>query len=333
MDININNIITSISNKNNFLNCIIDYCKNFKSKNDTNIYLVGGIVRDSFIDKSITKNMDIDIAVDGDIDKFVNEISRDLSIDIQNKAHNFLNYKLITRDSNFSIDVAHTRKEKYSSKGDLPKWEKAGIIEDMYRRDITINAISVEITNNDLCLIDKLGGIKDIKNKTIKLIHDKSLEDDPTRIYRAIKYKTRLDFSFDLRTYDYLLKSFDELRNISNFRKYNEILKIINEDKPEKIATFINKNKKFLSIFPESFLEKIHFIDKDFWDNSSKEIKIFFSLFNNRDFVINEFLESLNFSKKEKKYINGLYELKDSPEKNLKNNYNKELLANLYHCL
>ena len=73
MDININNIITSISNKNNFLNCIIDYCKNFKSKNDTNIYLVGGIVRDSFIDKSITKNMDIDIAVDGDIDKFVNE--------------------------------------------------------------------------------------------------------------------------------------------------------------------------------------------------------------------------------------------------------------------
>ena len=85
------------------------------------------------------------------------------------KSHGFLNYKIQTES--FSLDIAHCRTEKYINPGELPKWNKSNIIEDLYRRDFTINALAIEILENNFNLIDPLKGIEDINNKIIKSIN------------------------------------------------------------------------------------------------------------------------------------------------------------------
>ena len=94
--------------------------------------------------------------------------------------------------------------------------------EDALRRDFTINAIALEIKLNKLDIIDPLNGIKDINNKIIRILHQDSFKDDPTRIYRAIKYKSRLGFKFDNETKMNLYDSIKHIQNISTYRKNNE---------------------------------------------------------------------------------------------------------------
>ena len=236
---------------------------------------------------------------------------------------------------NCSIDIAHTREEIYEKPGSLPKWEKSNINNDLLRRDITINAICIEILSSGLNIIDDLEGIKDIKNKKIRLLHNNSIIDDPTRLYRAIRYKSRFSFDFEEETKQLMESSIRDIKNISQFRKNNEIVKIINEENPEYILTCIQDNKIFLSLFPENFLNKLAYIDKDFWRKSELHTKIFFSLFDSNVKFVNDFISSLNYSKKEKKIINELFDLKNSIIKKtfVDDFVDKELISNIYHCL
>ena len=330
----LNKINTFIQTNNN-LSSIIDYCREYKSKKEINIYLVGGIIRDILLDTN-EKFIDIDIVIDGDIDHFSNEIANKSNFNIK-QIHNFPNYKL-SQNNGLQIDIAHTRKEKYQSSGSLPDWTKSTIKEDLYRRDFSINSIALEIKNDCFQIIDPINGIKDINNKIIKILHKNSFIDDPTRILRAIRYKARLQFNFDEQTKSLFYDSFDYLKNISLFRKNNEIIKLLNEPFIENFVSLMNNDKRIKLLFPNLFLNKINYINKNFWNESNTIEKLFFALFSVNENSRDDFLKSLNFPKNELEEILYFYKIKQRIEKNKILDPNEitlsnQFLSNLYHCL
>ena len=327
----INNFIQS----NNNLNHIIDYCKEYKSKNKFNVYLVGGIIRD-ILNESEANFYDLDLVIDGDIEQFVTKLSNDFKCEVK-KAYEFLNYKIVLNNQ-LEIDIAHSRKETYEDIGKLPKWCKSNILEDIKRRDFTINSIVLELTNGILQIIDPLEGVSDINNKIIRILHDNSFKDDPTRIYRALRYKSRFDFDFDSDTEILLSDSIKHIKYLSKYRKNNEILKFLNEPNISKILDLLNSNEFYKELVPENFLSKINFINKKFWVNSSVIEKIFFSLLEVDQSPKNLFLNSLNIRRQDMQYIENLFNIKEKIQndelidKN-KINLSDEIISNLYHCL
>jgi tRNA nucleotidyltransferase (CCA-adding enzyme) len=99
------------------------------------------------------------------------------------------------------VDVITARRETYPSPAVLPVVEPSSLADDLARRDFTINAMAVALDPPELGrLVDPLGGLGDLETKTIRVLHDRSFVDDPTRIFRAIRYESRLGFRMDERT-------------------------------------------------------------------------------------------------------------------------------------
>ena len=320
---------------NNNLNIIIDYCRQYISSNNIHIYIVGGFVRD-FIQGNINETIDLDLVVDGNIDDFANTMSSSLGLKLRN-VHGFANYKLSFENS-ISVDVAHSRKESYPNPGTMPKWEKSNIDLDLFRRDFTINSIALEIYKTKFYLLDPLNGQMDLSKKIIRIIHNRSFIDDPTRIFRAIKYKCRLGFDYDIETKNIIQKSIENINRLSKYRKFNEIVKLINEKNIINIIEESNLPIYKNMIFPENFLSKVGFIDESYWNKSNILEKLFFSLIEVNDKVKLEIITNLGFSKKEIKTINSYFEIyKLTKSKKILNinelNISDEFISNLYHCL
>ena len=99
------------------------------------------------------------------------------------------------------VDVVTARTESYDAPAVLPSVEHAGILDDLYRRDFTINAMAVSLRPDDLGqLVDPFGGRADLEARRIRVLHPRSFIDDPTRIFRAVRYENRLDFRMDDET-------------------------------------------------------------------------------------------------------------------------------------
>lgn len=164
------------------------------------IFLIGGIVRDFILNNPIK---DIDIAVQGDAVEFVNylkEISNCEIIAVQEK----LRTAKVKFESGIEIDFASTRQERYLQSGFLPEAYNFGceLKEDVKRRDFTINTLAMKLTGNDKYnIVDYYNGYDDILNKQIRILHDNSFIDDPSRIIRALKFKIRFDFNIENKTY------------------------------------------------------------------------------------------------------------------------------------
>ncbi|MDI3312169.1 MAG: CCA tRNA nucleotidyltransferase [Thermoanaerobacterium sp.] len=202
-----------------------------------NAYIVGGYVRDKLLN---LESNDIDITVEGDGIKFafvLNEIL-DGTIEVHDK---FGTAKIKTE--NFQVDIVSARKEYYDHSGMLPVVERGSLADDIKRRDFTINMLALDVKTNQI--IDIYNGQNDIKNKLIRVVHDKSFVDDPTRIFRAIRYSGRLGFKIEQHT-EYLLKesiSNGDIFNVSADRIMNEIYLILSEKKPEQIVKLIKYYK------------------------------------------------------------------------------------------
>ncbi|MEK7813299.1 MAG: DHHA1 domain-containing protein, partial [Candidatus Desantisbacteria bacterium] len=196
------------------------------------VFVVGGFVRDLLLGKD---NFDIDIVVEGDGICFAKEFAR--KIEGQCKTHQRFKTAVITFQDGFKIDVATARREHYEHPSALPKVEESPIIEDLLRRDFTINAMAIKINKDDYgSLIDFFGGEKDIKDRVIRVLHTKSFIDDPTRIFRAIRFESRLNFHLDALTQDLILEAttneplFDRL---ANQRVRDELIQILDDEKPQ----------------------------------------------------------------------------------------------------
>ncbi|MBU1752647.1 hypothetical protein KKG56_02140 [bacterium] len=196
------------------------------------IFVVGGFVRDLLLGKD---NLDIDIVVEGDGVCFAKEFTN--KIEGRCKIHQRFKTAVITLPDGFKIDIATARREHYEHPAALPRVEESPVMEDLLRRDFTINAMAVQLNEPDYgSLIDFFGGERDLKNKIIRVLHTKSFIDDPTRIFRAIRFETRLNFHLEALTKDLILDAaineplFDRL---ANQRVRDELILILDDEKPQ----------------------------------------------------------------------------------------------------
>jgi tRNA nucleotidyltransferase (CCA-adding enzyme) len=179
------------------------------------LYLVGGGVRDLLLANSDQPVMlsDIDLVVDGfhrsaDVGAGV-ELARSLQalypearLEVHGKFQTaaLLWHKDPDLDSLW-IDIATARTEFYPCPAANPEVEASSIRQDLYRRDFTINALALRLTNpRSTELLDFFGGVLDLQAKQIRVLHANSFIEDPTRIFRAVRFAVRLGFDIDLQT-------------------------------------------------------------------------------------------------------------------------------------
>jgi tRNA nucleotidyltransferase (CCA-adding enzyme) len=160
------------------------------------VYLVGGTVRDILLSEP---NFDVDIAVEGDAIELARRLAE--ALDGRVRAHTKFGTAVVVYGDEDRIDVVTARTEFYDAPASLPSVEHATIREDLFRRDFTINAMAVSLKGDDFGrLVDPFNGRRDLEAKTIRVLHNLSFIDDPTRIFRAIRYESRYGFRMDEHT-------------------------------------------------------------------------------------------------------------------------------------
>jgi tRNA nucleotidyltransferase (CCA-adding enzyme) len=160
------------------------------------VYLVGGTVRDILLGE---RSFDVDIAVEGDAIALAEALADALGGRV--RAHEKFGTAVVIYGDDERVDVVTARTEFYDAPAALPTVEHASIREDLFRRDFTINAMAVSLKGADLGrLVDPFGGRRDLEAKTVRVLHNLSFIDDPTRIFRAIRYENRYGFRMDEHT-------------------------------------------------------------------------------------------------------------------------------------
>ena len=161
------------------------------------VYLVGGTVRDILLGE---RSFDVDIAVEGDAIALAQRARRRARRPRARRTRSSAPRSSLYGDGE-RVDVVTARTEFYDAPAALPTVEHATIREDLFRRDFTINAMAVSLKGADFGrLVDPFGGRRDLEAETIRVLHNLSFIDDPTRIFRAIRYENRYGFRMDEHT-------------------------------------------------------------------------------------------------------------------------------------
>ena len=157
---------------------------------NANAFVVGGFVRDLLLKKT---NMDLDIVIEGDGITFARTLAEQLNGRV--RTHERFGTATVVLPSGLKLDVATARLEYYEYPAALPTVELSSIKLDLYRRDFTINAMAIQLNRDQFGkLIDFFNSQNDLKQHAIKVLHNLSFVDDPTRIFRAIRFEQRMDF-------------------------------------------------------------------------------------------------------------------------------------------
>lgn len=207
------------------------------------IYIVGGYVRDKILK---LKSVDLDFVVEGNGLATAESLHKKFGgkLTVYKK---FLTASLKLKNG-FVIDIATARTEKYPAPASMPKVQSAGIKKDLFRRDFTINALAIPLATRyplPADIIDVCGGLDDLKNKLIRVLHRKSFTDDPTRILRAIRYAVRFNFKIEKSTeklMDAAIKR-NLLSLVSKPRIRDEFIKVLSEKNTKKILAEFKKRK------------------------------------------------------------------------------------------
>ena len=193
-------------------------------------YVVGGFVRDLLLRK---KNLDIDIVVEGDGIAFARTFSKERNCRV--RVHEKFGTAVVIFPDGFKVDIASTRMEYYVEPGALPNVEHASIKLDLYRRDFTINTLALSLNSEEFGeLIDYYQAQKDLSQQAIRILHNLSFVEDPTRVFRAIRFEQRLGFRLGRHT-ESLLRSAVRMGfvdKVAGPRVYNELVIIFKELDP-----------------------------------------------------------------------------------------------------
>lgn len=193
-------------------------------------FVVGGFVRDLFL---YEKNEDMDIVIEGDGIAFAKKYAMLAS----GRIHYYKKFgtAIITLPNGFKIDVASARLEYYKFPAAMPTVEMSSIKLDLSRRDFTINTLTIQLNPGKFgTLIDFFSGRRDIKDKTIRVLHNLSFVEDPTRIFRAIRFEQRFGFSIGQLTSNLIENAvkMDILKSLSGRRVFSELRQILAEKNP-----------------------------------------------------------------------------------------------------
>ncbi len=195
-------------------------------------YLVGGLVRDLLLGHT---NLDVDIAVEGDGMAFAQRLADQQGAGLK-IFEKFATAYVVFPDG-FKLDVATARRESYAHPTALPAVKPSSIKDDLYRRDFTINALAIRLNASHFGeFVDFHGGQRDLEHKILRVLHARSFVDDPTRVFRAIRFEQRFGFHIEKHTLT-LLKdaaASDLVRRLSGPRLRNEVLRLLSEQAPTR---------------------------------------------------------------------------------------------------
>ncbi|GAB4543150.1 MAG: CBS domain-containing protein [Thermodesulfovibrionia bacterium] len=211
-------------------------------------YLVGGSVRDLIRGEA---NLDIDIVIEGDGIAFAKELGKRLNARVS--SHERFGTAVVITDF-LKFDVATARTEYYETPAALPRVEMSSIKKDLYRRDFTINTMAIRLNPEGFGqLIDFFGGQRDIKDKTIRVLHNLSFIEDPTRAFRAIRFSERFGFKLSKHTVN-LIKtavSMNLFDRLSGSRLYDELSLLFMEVEPVKAIKRLSELDLLKFIHPD----------------------------------------------------------------------------------
>ncbi|MDD5561179.1 MAG: CCA tRNA nucleotidyltransferase [Candidatus Omnitrophica bacterium] len=193
-------------------------------------YLVGGFPRDLILG---AMDWDLDITVEGDGVKFAEVLAGKLGAALIK--HERFRTATVILDHRVKVDIATTRKEIYPFSASLPLVSPGSLREDLFRRDFTINAMAFGLSESmDWELIDIFGGKDDLAAGKIRVLHDLSFKDDPTRILRAVRFKQRYNFKIEPKTLCLLKEAVNSglLEKVNPHRTRDELILMLKERNP-----------------------------------------------------------------------------------------------------
>jgi len=197
-------------------------------------YAVGGFVRDLILRH---KNFDIDVVVEGNGIRLARALARERRCAF--KVHEKFGTATLIFPQGFRLDVATARLEYYDHPAALPRVEHSSLKLDLYRRDFTVNALAIHLHPDHFGeLIDFFGGQKDIKERVIRVLHNLSFVEDPTRIFRALRFEQRIGFQIAKHT-QMLMENAARMElfgRLSGKRLFRELVLCLSEEKPFAIT-------------------------------------------------------------------------------------------------
>ena len=230
------------------------------------VYLAGGVVRDLLLQR---ENTDLDILLEGDAIAFASKLARIYGGNIEGHAPfgtakwkldsaAIINLSVESGAIPAQIDFATARTEMYQAPAALPVVEPASIRQDLQRRDFTVNALALRIQAGSCSwdMLDPANGYSDILGKQIRVLHDRSFIDDPTRIFRALRFASRFGFTIESRTATVLHKAIPVIQRLSGERIRHELDLILREEYPERIIASLYALDIFLQIHDSFCISK-----------------------------------------------------------------------------
>jgi tRNA nucleotidyltransferase (CCA-adding enzyme) len=195
-------------------------------------YLVGGFVRDLFLKR---ENLDVDMVIEGDGIRFAQEFARLHSVKV--RSHQKFGTAVLIFPDRFKVDVATARIEYYESPAAPPSVEESSLKMDLYRRDFTMNTLAIKLNKRDYgTLVDYFGALKDVREKVIRVLHNLSFVEDPTRVLRAIRFEQRFGFKIGKLTLALMKNAvrINSFRELSGRRLFLELKYLLMELEPSK---------------------------------------------------------------------------------------------------
>jgi len=214
----------------------LDLIKEVAAEKNCKAYLVGGPVRDLLLGRTV-------IDLDFTLEEGSSALARALAKRIKGRVRSypqFMTYK-VTADEFPEIDIATARSEKYRQPGALPSVSPGRLADDLLRRDFSINAMALDVLSSELH--DPTRGQRDLENKLVRVLHDGSFIDDPTRILRAIRLAARLDFAIEPQTEELMRKAIRDgaLVTVSKERLWRELSLAFEEENAPRVIEALNK--------------------------------------------------------------------------------------------
>lgn len=193
-------------------------------------YAVGGFVRDLLLHEV---NFDLDIVVEGDGITFAKKLAKKLNGTL--RTHVKFNTATVKLPDGLKIDIATARLEYYEYPAAMPTVELSSIKLDLFRRDFTINAMAMHLNPDKFgILVDFFNCQNDLKDRQIRILHNLSFVEDPTRIFRAIRFEQRMGFTLGKLTEKQLKNAVKMNLFDQKFgrRYFQEIRLILSEQNP-----------------------------------------------------------------------------------------------------
>jgi len=212
------------------------------------LYVVGGCVRDWILG---TSTVDIDLVIEGDAEPLARLCARSIGGTAESFGA-FGTWRVLGR-GRLRVDFAAARKEEYPEPACLPVVGPAGIEQDLFRRDFTINAMAVRLTlAGDNVLVDPYGGRRDLGKKILRFLHPRSFRDDPTRVFRAARFACRFGLTAAPGLWNAARAALSEgyAVRVSRHRLSQELLRVLSEKKPECVLLHLRTLGYLQLIYP-----------------------------------------------------------------------------------